>query len=208
MNAQRTSSVIFAIVLLIVVGILVNACSTATPLAPTLTPTMSPVDLVKAYDDAYNHHDIVAVMGLMTEDVSLELGQHYYAWTRKETQAFLENYLFGLNSEVHHTDCSPSGDQVSCRAVFIDDWWLATGLTGYHFAIADFTLQENKIKKITYGNDQPSDLMTIINWSDKFEEWLLKNYPSEYDKLNSDLAASGEGQSISKRIKEYTATLK
>jgi len=49
--------------------ILACACSPTTQAQST--QTMSPVDVVKAYEDAFNRHDIPATLALFTEDVDL-----------------------------------------------------------------------------------------------------------------------------------------
>jgi hypothetical protein len=226
MNGQRTSSVVFAILVLMAGVILVSACNSATPVAPTPTlvpptataeaatptpkptPTMGPVDLVKAYEDAFNRHDLTAAMGMLADNIIFEWSHFYTAVTRKETQALLENYYFGLNSKVQHTNCKVDGDQVFCKAIYSDDeFGQAAGLKGYHFGYADFTIQENKIRKITYGGDQAEDAKILDEWVNKFWPWLYTTYRSDSDLLLKDPIPPGAGEILSRRAKEFAATL-
>ena len=228
MKRQSTNSIGLAIVLWVALSFLVSACAPAATTAPTETPlptaipiptktptamlaltqTPDPLDLVKAFEDAFNRHDLEATMGLMTVDMLFYWTDWIQTTSREETQALINEYFFGENSTFTHTDCSTAGDTVTCKAIMSNDFTKAAGVNDYHFDQADFTFRENKIRKIFYYKDQVDDNTKINEFASGFFSWLEKNYPSEYGLYVPNHLAPGSGRTLGMRELEYAATLK
>ena len=209
MKSRRIFTMILVFAVLIAGSILPGACAPAAPATPTVVPTLGPLDLVKAFETAFNQHDLEAAMGLMTEGVIYRWGGWGTSWGYDDTQTFLKNWFFGLNSEVHFTDCTPDAMQVTCKSVYVTNWGTAAGLSdGYHFDQSVFSFEDNKISKIEDGFDRTEESAQISNFSNAFWSWLYKNYPDEYEKYINDTIADGAGELYTKRTQEFAATLK
>ncbi len=205
MNGQRIKSVVLAIVLWVALSILASACGPAAPPAPTATP--SPVDLVKAYEDAFNRHDMEGVMGLLSENIKFHMSS-YYSSNRDTMQSLLKEVYFGFNSEIRHIDCTTSEYSVTCKSVFNADWVKAAEVNEQHFGKAVFTFHENKIGGIEYGLENADERAKFDNFFISFFEWFEKKYPDEYEKYANDHLLPGFGQTVNMRIQEYAASLK
>ncbi len=226
MNRPRTNLVAFGSILLMVSFVICSACSPTAPKAstpipttetPRLTPTLAStptqtinlVGLIKSYEDAFNRHDIDAVMVLLSPDptVIFGTGTGVSAANQRDTQLLLKNWVFGLNSEIHHADCMITGDTVSCKSVYNDVIVTAVGLAVYHYDQTEFTFKGDKLQTLIYKGEPNEEYRKLNKWTQDFGYWLRKNYPSDAVIWDTNLYAPDSGEITSLRIKEYAATL-
>ena len=221
MHKKRTQSIVLAIMVWVALSLLASACGPAAPPVPTATPapTAAPVraaastsdllDMVKTYEDAFNRQDLEGVMALLTNDVVFQLSSFHTSRGKQDTQALVGDFFFGMNSEFHHTDCTSSEDEVDCKAIAINDWNKAAGaMEGYHYNYSKFLFKEDKILKIMYWGDWPSDGNRLLAFNDKFLTWLDKTYPDISQSWNTIIFAPDGGQLASRLTQEFAATLK
>ncbi len=171
---------LFFIAALLVAGLgLVSACSPAAPKVPTPTPTLGPLDIVKAYEEAFNKHDIAATMALLTEEFTLRRPRDGDSYMGKDSvQEFIENW-FGSNGEVHFTDCTNSADKVTCKLAAEEDCTRSFGMDAYHWD-ASFKIVGDKIGEMTWDHDNPDDYKQYVGTVNKALAWFEESHPDEY----------------------------
>jgi hypothetical protein len=202
MNSQRTSPVILAIAWLIAASMVVASCNSILPLAPTQTPTTRPETLVKAYEDAFNQHDLAAVMDLLSEKVSINL----VGWTDQarsgQEARDLNGMWFAMNFEMHYSNCKTTGTMVYCNAVASVDCSKAAGMNGINFSNASFEINNNKIDQIVMQM-QADDEKTYRSFLNHMEQWMNEVQPGELEK--TDIINQESGTIYSSLCREYAA---
>jgi hypothetical protein len=199
------------IVVLTTVSLLAGGCSPATPTQPPptatqppATPTTGPLDLVKAYEEAFNRHDVEAVMALVSDNIWIDLVNwpSDQSHSRQESHDLLESW-FALNVEFHHTDCKTTGSSVvGCKAVASLDCSKAAGMSGINFLAVTFDLHNSKIDQITLQM-QPDDENTYSSFLNNMEQWANRVHPEEMKKVT---VTNGEmGAIYGGLCKEYAA---
>jgi hypothetical protein len=216
MNRQISRWFCFATVVSAVGVILVTACSpaalTQVPPTPTQvlpTPTMGPVDVVKAYEDAFNRHDVQGTMAWLTEDVSFLVPSwgNMELKTRQDVQKLHEFYLAGP-IEVHYTDCQTSANTVTCKTTYAEACSRAFGINVVP-GVAVFTMLNDKIQTIKWDLTSDESNQYSENF-DKFFSWWEKTYPDEFkwSQTDDNWLTKENGAILAKRCQEYGATIK
>ena len=180
-----------------------------TPTTPPPTPTMGPVDVVKAYEDAWNRHDVPGANAWLTEDVSFLVPSwgNMELKTRQDVQKVHEFYFAGP-VEVHYTDCQTSADTVTCKMTFAEACSRAFGINVIP-GVAVFTMLNDKIQTIKWDHTSDELNQFSAGW-DKFTSWFEKTYSSEWTSITTDdnWLTKETGAILAKRCPEYGATLK
>jgi hypothetical protein len=173
-------------------------------------PAADLLGLVKAFEDAYNRHDVDATAGLLGRSACMDWGAGPKCG-RSEVKNELR-YDGALNSELEISDCRVEGDRVTCRATERNDCLAARGLNGTHDASVDFTIQDGKITYVT-ATKPPEDAQRDLLFFISLTGWAHRARPSEYQGAgleldnNGRLIASDErtGAAISALCKAYAA---
>ena len=211
---MKAKIIVIAVLLVLAAGlVLVSACSPAAPKVPTPTPTMSPLDVVKAHEEAFNLHDITSLMALLTEEVVLRRPQDGDSYKGKDSvQGFMESW-FGLNGEVHFTECTNSADMVTCKLAAVEDCVRSFGMDAYHWD-ASFKIVGDKISEITWDHDNSDDSRQYVGTWNKALAWSKKSLPNEYTQIMQYMQQDNYGHSlekgklVSKICKEFAASIK
>jgi hypothetical protein len=207
MNTYRKILIFVILLTMLASGCSKQASPPATPTSPPPTPTMGPVDVVKAYEDAWNRHDVPGAMAWLTEDVSFSQKDLWELTTQQDVQKGHEFFL-ALPVEVHYTDCQTSADTVTCKMTYADACTQAFGMNAAPGETV-LTIVNNKIKMIKWTMDPAADAQYWANF-DKFMSWFEKTYPDEYKWTQTDdnWLTKENGAILAKRFQEYGATLK
>jgi hypothetical protein len=92
MNTKRINWAGYIIILLMVGSMLASACSSNTPKP---TPTPGPLDFVKAYENAFNQHDLDAIKALFGPNIMFDMAGWDTPDTPANVVALFGNYYFG-----------------------------------------------------------------------------------------------------------------
>ena len=199
-------------ILLVAGGCAPAATPSPTPLPPTPIPptsTPDPVNLVKAYEEAFNQKDMEALVPLFTEDIIFQGGDWITPLYEAEIRA-QHGYVFTRNQTLQNTDCVLAKDTVTCQAVIQDDCITAGGLDGLHFSKIEYELVDGKIHQVTslMASEDAQNFWYFLFIP--FRRWVDKNYHEDVsiifsgpDRLYKNPEA---GQILSKLCKEYAAT--
>jgi hypothetical protein len=199
-----------AIVSIMAGAVFFSACS---PLAaPTPTPTPGPLDAVKAYEKAFNAHDLSGLMALHADKVDFrkpEWGENHYGY-EKVKNAY--GVYFAINTVIHLSGCQVEKDGVTCQLTFTEDITRAAGVTDYPLK-AVFRFDGEKIKEVVWNDpDVTSKANYVWNQYERdFLTWWHKTYPDEYVTMFQSLNAfwvTENGPITENRLKEYIAQLK
>ncbi len=181
---------------ILLLAAVLSACApaaTPTPVAPTPTPvpptpTVAPltptptVDLlgrVKAFQDAFNKHDIEGVLALF-DDPPLWSLEQFRALSKQAVRNQVE-YYSQLHLHVEFSDCTQSDDWVSCKLTTTDDCDLARG---YHWD-AKFGFGNDKIDSFN-GVISSEDATAGKNRDNQMQSWAQQNLPAEAAKVYVD----------------------
>jgi len=210
MNIKLNKYVAAIIGILLAITVIASGCSPAATLSPTAippTPTPDLIGLVKAYEDAFNRHDLEATMALFVDNATYKLGEWYTSVIKQLTSDY-HNTLFGLNSVIQNTECTTLNATVSCKVVLHHDCTEAAGMDGDHYT-SDYIIENGKIGSF-HALELPEDYRALNNLYDPMITWAAKNNPEEWKKiwgLNGSLIYNFEtGKIWAKGCRDYAAT--
>jgi hypothetical protein len=187
--------------------ILLSACSPAA--TPPPTPTPGPLDIVKAYETAFNKHDLTNLMALQTETVVFRKPEWNEDHLSYDQVKHAYGFYFGANTEIHLSGCQAENGTVTCQIAYAEDCLRTSGSKEYTLN-AVFTFEAGKIKSVVW-NDPATDSKAFKDWG-KFEEdffgWYFKTYPDQYQVMINNFWQPENGPIFAQRCKEYGATLK
>ncbi len=207
MNGHRILKII---IILLTAAVAFNACASSAPKsnpAPPATATAAgPLDVIKYYEAAFNSHNIKAVMALWTENRSFYI-QSWDTWpgVGNDVQGMHEVY-FGLNAEIHFTECQILPNWIACEQSHSHDGLQALGFSSM-IGKATFTFENNKIKQYNWDDTSDENSRFTEEWN-KFTSWYSATYLAEFKAILRDFNTFATGATIAKRVKEYAATRK
>jgi hypothetical protein len=86
-----------------------------------------PLDVVKAYQHAYNSHDIGQLLPLIAEDATFQVPGHFDLKGKNDVGLVAE-YDFALHIHMTLDRFATRGDTVFCELVEMNDWLEAAGI--------------------------------------------------------------------------------
>lgn len=180
---------------------------TSTSIPPTPAPTPDLISLVKAYEDAFNAHDLEATVAMFTETAVFQ-GDWIVAIFKGDIQA-QHDYSFGLNQEIRNSECTIGNDAVTCKAVIKDDCVTAAGFDGANLSSIDYIFENRKIHKVT-ATFVSEELVAVNGFYMGMFGWGAMHRQEENRKLadsnGSNLYNRETGKIVAKLCQEYAAT--
>ncbi len=141
-------------------------------------------EIVEAYLEALNHHDIDAVMALYDDDTVFEIADGDDVVGKSALRPFQEFYN-ALNSQWRWFDYVSEPGQVSCQGTMQNDFTRALGLDEMHYPSIKITLRDGLITSMRSEASQES--MEQYKQADKaFEAWVTKEKPEALAELMPD----------------------
>ena len=104
-------------------------------------------DRVKAFQEAYNSHDVEKELSLCEEDLRFEIVGESVTEGKEELRKLCEMGAI-LNDHLTLTDLKVSGDTVTCRLKEHNDWFKAGGIDAVYYESAQFTFKNGLIKEV------------------------------------------------------------
>jgi len=118
-----------------------------------MNPPLTPTEVVQRFNEAFNRHDVDAIMALMTDDCVFENtrpvpdGERFEG--RNRVRAFWEQ-LFGRSPKAHFDteEIFAAGDRCVVRWVY---HWVKEGQPGHVRGVDIFRVRDRKVvEKLSY----------------------------------------------------------
>lgn len=141
-------------------------------------------EIVEAYLEAINKHDIDAVMALYDDDTVFEIVDGDDVVGKSALRPFQEFYN-ALNSQWHLFDYISEPGQVSCQGTMQNDWTRALGIDEMHYPSIKITLRDGLITSMRPEASQ--ECMEQVKQADEaFMSWAAKERPEALAELMPD----------------------
>ncbi|RPJ83831.1 MAG: hypothetical protein EHM13_06510 [Acidobacteria bacterium] len=153
---------------LVLLATLVVAMASAAP-AP---PASAPADLLaslKAYEAAANRHDWPAVRPLIAENAVIELGDDLSLVGREHARA-LHDWERAMATETRYSDCTVSGEAVTCRATEQNDFLRLSGLGPIEYTASTITFEKGQVARMRATLSEHS-AEVVTRYMQPFLEW-------------------------------------
>jgi hypothetical protein len=179
--------------------------------AAAAAPAVDLLALIKAYQDAYNRHDVDATAGLFADKGCIDWGVVPKCGSSELKD--LLRYDAALNSQLEISDCIVEDDHVTCNAAQRNDCLAAGGLGETHYAPVAFLFQNGKIALVT-ATKMPEDAQRDLLFLYLLAGWSHRTRPAEWDKagrqdlLDDRLSPTFDndtGAAMSALCKEYAS---
>lgn len=133
-----------------------------------------PMDLVMAFEHAYNIHDLGELLSLFAEDAFFEVtGQ--FVLKGKEDIRHMAEYDFALHIHMTIDNMNAKGDTVFCELIEMNDWLEATKIDeAFYTGIIVF--EDGLIKHIK-GSPTPQTEKALQEVLTPLMEWASKERP-------------------------------
>ncbi len=135
-----------------------------------------PLDLVRAYEHAYNSHDLDELLPLYAEDAVFEVKGQFVLKGKEEIRRIAE-YGFALHIHMTIDSLTSKGDTVFCELIQMNDWLEATGIDEA-FYTGRFVFQKGLIKHIK-GTPTPETEKAFQEVLIPLLEWASKERPEQ-----------------------------
>ena len=168
MTVQPIKSLPFLFLLLL--AVVLASCS----------PKPSPVELVMAYEDAYNTYDLDRLLSLFAEDAAFEVvGQ--FVFKGKEDIRRVAEYDSVLNIHMSIIRFATKDNTVSCELVETNDWLKTSGIGEVRYT-GKFVFEEGLIKLIQ-GIPAPETEQAFNQVLNHLMEWASKERPERFAQM-------------------------
>ena len=144
------------------------------------------MDLIKAYEKAYNNHDLEGLMSLYTEEVRFEVIGSFVKYGKEEVRKLTE-YDFAVNVHMDISDIRIDWDTVIFRLTESNDWFRLAGVDELVYEPNKVVFKDGLIKEIKSEITKDSAIALGKAWNDLMG-WATKEKTKEL----SDLMPEGE----------------
>ena len=156
--------------LLLLFAIVIASCS----------PKPSPVELVMAYEDAYNSYDLDRVLSLFAEDAAFEVVGQFVCQGKEDIRRVAE-YDSVLNIHMSIIKFATKDNTVSCELVETNDWLKTSGIGEARYT-GKFVFEEGLIKLIQ-GKPAPETEQAFNQVLNPLMEWASKERPEQLARM-------------------------
>jgi hypothetical protein len=144
----------------------------------------NPSDLLNAYQEAHNSHDIEKVLSLMTDDIKFQL---VGTWVRegKEQIQWIEEWDAAVNGHLTFTDVKAKGKTVTCKVIERNDLFKLYGIEEVSYKSATFIFRDRLIEEIRVEPSQKS-VKAINEMRQSFVEWASQERSQQLEALRPE----------------------
>lgn len=138
----------------------------------------TPEDIVRAYIEAQNNHDVDEKMKYFDEETAFVTPGSGLSYMTEDDIRSMSQYDSVLNTTLIIENLTVDGSTVICEMTERNRWLDAAGLPPMHYDSTLFYVIGDKIRKIVSFPDD-STLQGMSDVLDKFIPWLSEKYPYE-----------------------------
>ncbi len=135
-----------------------------------------PVDLVMAYQHAYNSHDLGELLPLFVDDAAFEVAGAFKLKGKDDIRRVAE-YDFALHIHMTIDKLIPKGDTVFCELIEMNDWLEAADIEEAYYS-AKFVFQKRRIKSLS-GVPYPETQKALTQVLQPLMEWATQERPEQ-----------------------------
>lgn len=139
-----------------------------------------PEDRVKAFEKAYNNHEVDKVMSLYADDASIEIVGYFVVRGEKEIRDMTE-YDITQNIHLSYNECITKDDTVICNESVTNDFIKFADIKDANYS-TKFIFSDGLIKQII---SKPTP-QTYKAWNQVLKphlEWLSKERPQQLQEM-------------------------
>jgi hypothetical protein len=151
--------------------------------ATIISCSPKPVDLVKAYQGAYNSHDLDGLMSLFTDDAAFEVVGQFVLKGKEDVRRVAE-YDSALNIHMTISQFTTRGDTVWCHLAETNDWLKTAGIGEATYS-AMFVIEDGLIKLIR-GESTPEIDKALNQVLEPLLEWASKERPEQLAEMTPE----------------------
>lgn len=142
--------------------------------------TLKPDEILRAYVEANNAHDIDKVMSLFTDDIRFENVGVWVKQGKEEVRTIAE---WDATTHIHMTisDITVMGDTVTFRLIETNDWLKSAGVDEWHW-VARVITKNGLIKEIKATLTEESAKIFIPVYQ-SIIQWMSTERPQELPEL-------------------------
>ena len=140
------------------------------PLHWSADQELRPEELILAYMEAHNCHDVEAALAFLAEDIRLGLPGVWIKEGKAEIRS-LEQWDAAINGQLRFCEIEVDGDTVTCTSVESNDWFRLAGIDEIGYDSVVITTSDGQIAGITAvispeGAEQISTALgAVIAWA-------------------------------------------
>jgi len=157
---------LLALSLLLLFAIVIASCS----------PKPNPVDVVKAYENAYNAYHLHTLLPLLADDVTFEVVGQFVVKGKEDVRQVAE-HDFALTIHMSFSGFTTKGDTVFCDLTETNDWLKTAGIGEARYA-GKFVVEGGLIKLIE-GKLTPETDKALSQVLNPLMEWASKERPEQ-----------------------------
>ncbi len=138
-------------------------------------------EIVFAYQEAHNTHDVDAVLALLSPNIRFGMTGLWVREGLDEVRA-LEEWDAVMNSQLTFNKFKRRNQRLECNGVEVNDWYRTVGIEQVYFDLIRFEFEAGKIRHIR-AKMAPKSEMTIDRAVNDVVRWALDVYPKEIEDL-------------------------
>lgn len=166
-----------------------------------------PEERIKAFEKAYNNHDVEKIMSFYAEDVVHELPGQFVLKGKEELRGLAE-YDKVLNMQLSFKKYRVKGDTVTCEFVVTDDWIKTAGIEEVDYFTKFVFSKGLIIQWIAEPTPETAQTLgqvfsSIVEWASKERQQQLKEMAPE-GKFIYNAANAKKSLALLKEWKETT----
>lgn len=139
------------------------------------------LNLVRAFQEAVNEHNVDKVMEMFTDNAQFELvGISKYSGKKEIRNVF--DYDAGVNTQLKFIDCKSEGNKVNCKFIERNDRLSAIGIDELEYPVCTILFRDRLIENFS-AEISPEMVQYNTEVWQKFMPWFSQNYPDEYSKM-------------------------
>lgn len=142
-----------------------------------------PLDVVRAFEDAYNDHDAKTINSLYAPDAEFQV-EDIMAIEGKPALQGKTDYDIELHTHIHINPVSVKENRLRARVMASSEWLLETGIGTAQYE-AEFEVADGMIKSII-ARPVPQTKAAIGRVLNDFIEWAMTERPCEAGILMPD----------------------
>lgn len=137
--------------------------------------------IVQAYLEAHNAHNVEGVLDLLSPQIRFGMTGLWVREGLDEIRA-LEEWDAVMNSQLQFTDFKMRNQRLECKGVETNDWYKLVGIEQVSFQPIKFEIEGGKIRHIR-AQIAPKSEMAVDRAVNDVVRWALDVYPDEITQL-------------------------